>query len=67
VGTTHLEDLKVYPNQLIMKRLRRVEKLLDPKSQPILSEASQTEWCKPFDFAVEFLTGFPVDPYVQSK
>ena len=33
---------KVYLNQL--NRLKIVEKLRRPKSQPIISDASQTEW-----------------------
>ena len=39
---------EVYANQL--NKLKREEKLLRLKSQPIFSEASQTEWHEPFDF-----------------
>ena len=42
----HKRGGKVRPNQL--NRLKGVEKLHHLKSEPIFSEASQTEWCKPF-------------------
>ena len=47
---------KVYQNQL--KRLKRAEKLICLKSEPIFSEASQTEWHEPFDFQTG-ISGFP--------
>ena len=47
---------KVYQNQL--KRLKRAEKLIFLKSEPIFSEASQMEWHEPFDFQTG-ISGFP--------
>ena len=48
---------RYFPNQL--NRLKRVEKLHRLKTQPIFSEASQTEWRKPsaFDFPTR-ISGF---------
>ena len=46
-----------YPNQL--NRLKTVEKLHRPKTQPTFSEASQTEWREPFDFP-KGISGFPM-------
>ena len=47
---------KVYQNQL--KRLKRAEKLIFLKLEPIFSEASQMEWHEPFDFQTG-ISGFP--------
>ena len=48
---------KVNQNQL--NRLKRVEKLHRPKSQPIFLEGSQTSWREPFDFPTG-MSGFPM-------
>ena len=48
---------KVHPNQLNRLKLRG-GKEIRLKSQPIFSEASQTEWREPFDFQTG-ISGFP--------
>ena len=48
---------KVYQHQL-NSWLKRAEKLIRPKSEPIFSEASQTESHEPFDFQTG-ISGFP--------
>ena len=42
------------------KKLNLVEKLQRLKSQPMLSEASQTEWREPFHFPTK-ISGFPLE------
>ena len=48
---------EVYLNQL--NELKREAKLHRLKSQPMFSEASQTEWHEPFDFPTG-ISGFPM-------
>ena len=48
---------KLCPNQL--NRPKGVQKLHRTKLQPMFSEASQTEWRKPFDFPTR-ICGFPL-------
>lgn len=38
----------LYPN--LLNRLKRIKKLHSLKSEP-----SQTKWCKPFDFPINFV------------